>query len=72
MACALLGVMGMQLYFLVQTYDMQSKLFDRSIDDALNNVVAKVTKREALNFAHSRLIDSEKKSNKNLDITKPQ
>ena len=29
---------------------MQSELFDRSVNEALNNVVAKVTKHDALNF----------------------
>ncbi len=50
MSFALLGVMAMQLYFLRQSYQMQSELFDRSVNEALNNVVAKVTKHDALNF----------------------
>jgi two-component system phosphate regulon sensor histidine kinase PhoR len=50
MSLALLGVVGMQLYFLRQSYQMQSELFDRSVNEALNNVVAKVGKRDALNF----------------------
>jgi two-component system phosphate regulon sensor histidine kinase PhoR len=64
MGCALLGVMAMQLYFLVQTYDMQSKLFDRSVGDALNNVVSKISKQDALKFlqAKTRMLDSEKSS----------
>ncbi|CAN5340748.1 hypothetical protein BH09BAC6_BH09BAC6_08960 [soil metagenome] len=50
MSFALLGVMAMQLYFLRQSYQMQSDLFDRSVNEALNNVVAKVTKQDAINF----------------------
>ncbi|HEY8780192.1 MAG TPA: HAMP domain-containing sensor histidine kinase [Mucilaginibacter sp.] len=50
MSFALLGVMAMQLYFLRQSYQMQSELFDRSVNEALNNVVAKVSKHDALNF----------------------
>jgi two-component system phosphate regulon sensor histidine kinase PhoR len=50
MGFALLGVMAMQLYFLRQSYQMQSELFDRSVNEALNNVVAKVSKHDALNF----------------------
>jgi len=50
MGFALLGVMAMQLYFLRQSYQMQSDLFDRSVNEALSNVVAKVTKHDALNF----------------------
>ena len=50
MSFALLGVMSMQLYFLRQSYQMQSELFDRSVNEALSNVVAKVSKHDALNF----------------------
>ncbi len=50
MSFALIGVIAMQLYFLRQSYEMQSELFDRSVNEALNNVVAKVTKRDAQNF----------------------
>ncbi len=50
MSFALLGVMAMQLYFLRQSYLMQSDLFDRSVNEALDNVVAKVSKQDALNF----------------------
>ncbi|HEY5326934.1 MAG TPA: HAMP domain-containing sensor histidine kinase [Mucilaginibacter sp.] len=50
MGFALLGVMAMQLYFLRQSYQMQSALFDRSVNEALNNVVAKVSKHDALTF----------------------
>lgn len=54
MGLALLGVMAMQLYFLRQSYQMQSELFDRSVNEALNNVVSKVTKQDANNFLSSR------------------
>ena len=50
MAFALLGVMAMQYYFLRQSYNLQSQLFDRSVNEALNNVVAKVSKQDAINF----------------------
>ena len=50
MSFALLGVMAMQLNFLKQSYQMQSDLFDRSVNEALNNVVAKISKHDALNF----------------------
>ncbi len=54
MGFALLGVMSMQLYFLRQSYQMQSDLFDRSVNDALNNVVSKLAKRDALNFLNKK------------------
>ncbi len=50
MSVALLGVIAIQLYFLTQSYDMQSKLFDRSVHEALNNVVDKLSKHDADNF----------------------
>jgi two-component system phosphate regulon sensor histidine kinase PhoR len=54
MGFALLGVMSMQLYFLRQSYQMQSDLFDRSVNDALNNVVGKLTKQDAINFLNKK------------------
>ncbi len=54
MGFALLGVMAMQLYFLRQSYQMQSDLFDRSVNDALNNVVNKLAKQDAINFLNRK------------------
>ncbi|SDT69480.1 two-component system, OmpR family, phosphate regulon sensor histidine kinase PhoR [Mucilaginibacter mallensis] len=54
MSFALIGVIAMQLYFLWQSYDMQSKLFDRSVSEALSNVVAKVDKQDAINFLNEK------------------
>src|ERR1700760_1021842 len=54
MGFALLGVMSMQLYFLRQSYQMQSDLFDRSVNDALNNVVSNLAKRDAMNFLNKK------------------
>jgi two-component system phosphate regulon sensor histidine kinase PhoR len=54
MSLALLGVMAMQFYFLRQSYLMQSELFDGSVNQALSNVVAKVTKRDAINFLNTK------------------
>ncbi len=50
MSFALLGVMAMQLYFLRQSYEMKSELFGRSVNEALSNVVAKITKHDAQHF----------------------
>ncbi|RVU02117.1 HAMP domain-containing histidine kinase [Mucilaginibacter limnophilus] len=54
MSLALLGVMAMQLYFLRQSYQMQSELFDRSVNEALNNVASKVAKQDAVNFLNAK------------------
>lgn len=50
MGFALLGVVGMQYYFLRQSYQMQSDLFSRTVDDALNSVVNKLAKQDAITF----------------------
>jgi len=54
MGFALLGVITMQLYFLRQSYQLQSELFDRSVNEALNNVVARITRHDALNFLNAK------------------
>lgn len=54
MAIALLGVMAMQFYFLRQSYGLQSSLFDRSVNEALSNVVSKITKHDANQFLVDR------------------
>src|SRR6201996_7987830 len=54
MSFALLGVMAMQLYFLRQSYQLQSELFDRSVNEALNNVVARISRHDALNFLNTK------------------
>ena len=54
MGSALLGVLAMQLYFLVQTYQMQSRQFDSTVYEALDNVVSKIAKQDAINFINAR------------------
>ena len=50
MAFALLGVMAMQLYFLRQSYLMQSASFDNSVNEVLSTVVNKVALIDGMNF----------------------
>jgi two-component system, OmpR family, phosphate regulon sensor histidine kinase PhoR len=50
MSFALLGVVGMQAYFLIQSYRQQSALFDSSVHEALNNVANKLGRQDAINF----------------------
>lgn len=59
MTLALLGVMAMQLYFLRQSYQLKSQLFDQSVHEALNNVVAKLEKMDANNFLTNKVKPSE-------------
>ncbi len=58
MSFALIGVVAMQLYFLWQSYNMQSKLFDRSINEALNNVATKASKHDAIQFLNNKVSGS--------------
>jgi two-component system phosphate regulon sensor histidine kinase PhoR len=70
MGFALLGVMAMQLYFLRQSYVMQSQLFDRSVNEVLNNVVTKVARIDAMNFINEkyRANDEQNMRQKNLSL----
>ena len=54
MTIALLGVMGMQWYFFRQSYQLQSRLFDQSVHEALNNVVERLAKKDANNFLEKK------------------
>lgn len=54
MAVALLGVMGMQLYFFRESYQLQSRLFDQAVHEALSNVVEKIEKRDANSFLEKK------------------
>lgn len=54
MTIALLGVMAMQLYFFRESYQLQSRLFDQSVHEALNNVVERLAKRDANNFLEKK------------------
>ena len=52
----MLGVIAMQLYFLMQSYDMQSKLFDSTVKGALNNVVDRLSRHDADMFLAKKAI----------------
>jgi len=54
MGFALLGVIAMQYFFLRQSYQLQSKLFDRSVTEALNTVVSKLTRQDANQFLNKK------------------
>lgn len=55
MAIALIGVTGMQFYYLKQSYQLKSQLFDQSVNEALTNVVNKLERQEAFNFLNQSL-----------------
>ncbi len=50
MSIALLGVMAMQYYFIRESYLLKSQLFDQSVNEALNAVVSKLEKQDAMLF----------------------
>lgn len=54
MTVALLGVMAMQYYFIVQSFNLKSQLFDESVMAALNTVALKAEKNEALHFLNEK------------------
>lgn len=49
MGLALMGMMGMQFYFLYESYQLKSELFDRDVSAALSSVVYKIEKLDAIN-----------------------
>ncbi|AMR30575.1 hypothetical protein A0256_03610 [Mucilaginibacter sp. PAMC 26640] len=54
MGFALLGVVGMQYNFLRQSYQMQSDVFNRSVNEALGSVVSKLAKQDAITFLNAK------------------
>lgn len=70
MSIALLGVVAMQLYFLSQTYIMQSELFDRSVREALSDVVAKIDKQDAINFLNNKAHNQIQQANFSYSMVK--
>ncbi|GAB3933569.1 sensor histidine kinase [Mucilaginibacter myungsuensis] len=76
MGFALLGVMGMQLYFLTQAYQLQSQLFDNRVSDAMKKVVERVDKHDEVQFFKNRAkyLDSQRKvvaHAVNIDLNSP-
>jgi two-component system phosphate regulon sensor histidine kinase PhoR len=72
MSFALLGVVAMQLYFLTQSYELQSKLFDRDVNQALSNVADKLIRQDAVNFLlnkaqHQGFQGRQKNDNNNIE-----
>ncbi len=64
MSFALVGVMAMQFYFIRESYELKTQLFDQSVNEALKNVSSKLEKKEALIFlaqkadiAHKRNVE---------------
>ena len=58
MAIALLGVLAMQWYFLNQSYQLKSQLFDQNVNEALSNVAKKLERQEAYNFLLKKAVNT--------------
>lgn len=71
MAVALLGVMAMQFYFLRQSYQLQSELFDGLVKEALNNVVAQINKHDQINFLNNKANNKVRYQTRFADAKKP-
>lgn len=54
MSIALLGVTAMQYYFIQESFSLKSQLFDQSVNEALNAVVYKVEKRDAMLYMQKK------------------
>jgi two-component system phosphate regulon sensor histidine kinase PhoR len=59
MTLALLGVFVMQLYYIKESYKLNSKLFEQNVNQALNAVVNKVQKQNAVNHIKKKDLDFE-------------
>ncbi|PWS32829.1 sensor histidine kinase [Pedobacter paludis] len=59
MTVALLGVFVMQLYYIRESYNLKSQLFDEQVNQTLSNVVSKVQRRNAADHINKK--DAENK-----------
>lgn len=59
MTLALVGVFVMQLYYIRESYNLNSKLFEQNVNQALNAVVNKVQRQNAANNINKTGLDLE-------------
>lgn len=55
MSVALLGLIGMQAYYISESYKLNARLFDQSVVTALNNVSTKIEKADAARFMKDKI-----------------
>lgn len=68
MAIALLCVLAMQWYFLNQSYQLKSQLFDQNVNEALSNVAKKLERQEAYNFLLKKAVNTRNESQKRKNL----
>lgn len=61
MTVALLGVFVMQMYYIRESYNLKSQLFDEQVNQTLNAVVNKIQKRNAFNHFNTRQVNNKRK-----------
>lgn len=71
MSAALLGVIGMQYYFIHESYLQKSQLFDLSVNNSLSEVAKKLAKRDAMLFV-KRKAEAEEELRSSREKTKQQ
>lgn len=54
MSIALIGVMAMQYYFIQQTYQQKSQIFDEAVNASLSSVSSRLERQEVLEFAQEQ------------------
>lgn len=59
MTLALVGVFVMQLYYIKESYNLNSKLFEQNVNQALNAVVNKVQRQNAADHINKKGLDLE-------------
>ena len=73
MTVALLGVFVMQLYYIMESYNLKSQLFDEQVNQTLSNVVKKIQRRNVADHltkrdAENRLRQLQDSRQRALDI----
>lgn len=68
MTIALLGVMGMQYFFIRQSYIQQSQLFDESVKAAISTVASKAERKEVMEYSLSIQQKSKERYERELNL----
>lgn len=61
MSFALLGLIAVQLYWIKNAIELEEKLFDFNVNDALHSVVNKISQNESTSFVVHKLIDDDER-----------
>ena len=56
MSLALLGLIAVQIYWIKNAIELEEKLFDFKVNDAMQSVVKKISQNESAEFVVHKLI----------------